>query len=398
MMTTLTVAAPLPAFSVKPKRYVLALDGVRFLAILVVILKHTGLGASSTFLPLRVLGSLVKIGGGVPLFFIISGYLITGILLDTRSTADRYRNFIARRSLRIFPLYFAYLFVTVGATWLFTSTHLHNIWVFAFYLQNIFVDRANTFGAVLPVYHLWTLGVQEQFYLLWPFLIWSCSTLRRTRILCWTVLIASFALRIYLTVHAGDIAVAGQLMPTRACEMAIGAILAIERYQETWISRVWPRLMMPLALMLVTLIYFRVEDLRPGLALVDITLALLAGCLLAAALLPNSLTARVLSKRIFTSIGGRYSYGLFMFHPAVLLFCKEVLHLGNTHANSIERVVITLSASLVLAILSYHLFEKPFLTLKRFFAARPKQTPPSLPTSIRVAPAVVFAGENHGGR
>jgi peptidoglycan/LPS O-acetylase OafA/YrhL len=393
MMTTLVATEPIAQIPIKPKRYVLALDGVRFLAILVVILKHTGLGATSTFLPLRILGSLVKIGGGVPLFFIISGYLITGILLDTRSSANRYRNFIARRSLRIFPLYFAYLALVIGTTRLFASTKFHNIWVFAFYLQNVFLHRANNFGSILPVYHLWTLGVQEQFYLVWPFLIWSCSTLRRVRGLCWSVLIGSFLIRAFITIHLGDLPLADQMMPSRAGEMCLGALLAVERYDESWLSRVWPKLMPPLAVLMVLFVFLRFEDGRVGLVLVEVTLAFLAACLLAAALVPNSLTTRILSNRVLTGIGGKYSYGLFMFHPSVLLFCEKVLRLGHTTANGIERIVITLSASLVLAVLSYHLFEKPFLTLKRFFAARPNQSPAAASDKPESAPVFSFMGQ-----
>jgi peptidoglycan/LPS O-acetylase OafA/YrhL len=355
---------------VKPKRYVLALDGVRFLAILVVILKHTGLGATSTFLPIRLLGSLVKIGGGVPLFFIISGYLITGILLDTRSSENRYRNFIARRSLRIFPLYFAYLLFAIALTRLLTPTHLHSIWVFTFYLQNIFVDRANNFGAILPVFHLWTLGVQEQFYLLWPVLIWSCSNLRHVRALCWGVLLGSFLIRAFVTIHLGDLVLADQLMPSRAGEMCLGGLLAVERYNESWISRIWPKLMLPLFAVVITLVLLHVENGKTGFLFVEEIVALVAACLLAAALIPASTTSRILSHRSLTSIGAKYSYGLFIFHPAILDFCSKVLHLGHSPVDSVERVLITLTASLILAILSYHCFEKPFLSLKRYFVAK----------------------------
>jgi peptidoglycan/LPS O-acetylase OafA/YrhL len=365
---------PIAELPDKPRPYILALDGVRFLAIVVVILKHTGLNATSSFLPLRLLGSMVKIGGGVPLFFIISGYLISGILLDTRSSENRYRNFMARRSLRIFPLYFAYLFLAVALTWLTTSTPLHSIWVFVFYLQNIFLVRADNFGAVLPVFHLWTLGVQEQFYFAWPFLLWSCSSLRRVRSLCRGIVLGSILIRIFLTIHLGEFALAERLMPCRAGEMCLGTLLAVERYEETWISRIGPKLMAPLSVLLIVLVIRHTERGNVGMLFVEEVLALLAACLLAGALVPASRTSRFLSHRVFITIGGKYSYGLFMFHPVVLLlFCGKVLHLGNTSMAGVERVAVTLAGSLVLAVLSYHFFEKPFLSLKRYFPARQKQ-------------------------
>jgi peptidoglycan/LPS O-acetylase OafA/YrhL len=317
---------------------------------------------------------MVKIGGGVPLFFIISGYLISGILLETRTTDNRYRNFMARRSLRIFPLYFAYLFLVVALTWLTTSRPLHSIWVFAFYLQNIFLERADNFGAVLPVFHLWTLGVQEQFYFAWPFLLWGCSSLRRMRSLCWGIILGSVLIRMFLTIHLGEFGLAERLMPCRAGEMCLGTLLAVERYDETWISRIGPRLMAPLSLLLIVLVIRHTEGGNLGMLVVEEVLALLAACLLAGALVPASHTARILSHPLLTAIGGKYSYGLFMFHPVVLLFfCGKVLHLGNGSTAGIERLVVTLCGSLVLAVLSYHFFEKPFLSLKRFFPAQQKQ-------------------------
>src|SRR5439155_22913898 len=97
--------------------------------------------------------------------------LLTTVIINARETEHRYRSFLTRRALRIFPLYLGYLGVAIIATFLFAGRHLQNVWVFAFFLQNTFLTAASKTGSVLPMYHLWTLPVQDQLYIFWPLLL-----------------------------------------------------------------------------------------------------------------------------------------------------------------------------------------------------------------------------------
>lgn len=348
-----------------------ALDGMRLLAVLMVVFKHTGMGASSSFAPLRMVGIFAKVGSGVPLFFVISGFLITGILMDTAHTADRYRNFLARRSLRIFPLYYLYFAAAIVVTYFVTASWVKNPWVFAAYLQNVFLFRADQTNSQLPLYHLWTLGVQEQFYVLWPLLVWGCRSLRDVRKLCWLIFFASVACRIYV-ISAGEFRLSEVLMPCRAGEMSLGGLFALEYYGATWISKVWPKLMLPLGSALVLLIATGRYVHPFSLLLLQEVIALFSVALLAAVLVPGSWSSRMLGCRPMSYLGRRYSYGLFIFHPAVLIGCERLLHLGHGFRDGLERAAGTVVGGLLLSAIFYSIVENPCLRLKAYFSARPR--------------------------
>src|SRR5687768_2757386 len=145
------------------KRSMLELDGLRAFAVLAVAWSHWAPRDLQFGLPW---------GTGVQLFFVISGFLITGILLDNKPTnaspaASRrvWRNFYLRRALRIFPLFYLVLVVS----WLFSVDPIESTWQWhAFYLSNVYYFLGNSPDAFL---HFWSLAVEEQFYLVWPFLV-----------------------------------------------------------------------------------------------------------------------------------------------------------------------------------------------------------------------------------
>jgi peptidoglycan/LPS O-acetylase OafA/YrhL len=220
------------------------LDGLRGIAILVVLLYHFAPLSG----PLHFLLPVLSVGWiGVNLFFVLSGYLITGILLDSVGQPAYYRNFIVRRSLRIFPLYYASLVLYAvlisyphAVRW---ADFVHARWGwYLVYLGNVkvFLDNYLPPGYILTP--LWSLQVEEQFYLTFPLLVYVVSRATLKRILVGSMILA-FALRIALTFglpgnHVGTYA----LMPCRMDALALGGLIALlkredpERLKGRWIG------------------------------------------------------------------------------------------------------------------------------------------------------------------
>jgi peptidoglycan/LPS O-acetylase OafA/YrhL len=183
-----TYADPAPVRTLDGQRlsgkYVPALDGIRGLAILAVLVTH-----SVPRLPATGLGywcnQLIELGTfGVDLFFVLSGFLITGILLDSKDAPNYFRNFYARRFLRLFPVYYLYLiFIALLLPAIHRAIHTHmpdfggNWWWFLLYSCNLKPDHAAN-DAYLG--HFWSLAVEEQFYLVWPAVVLLLSRRRLT--------------------------------------------------------------------------------------------------------------------------------------------------------------------------------------------------------------------------
>src|SRR5467141_1688790 len=184
--------------------HVPALDGLRGLAIIMVLFVHF-VGAcqpESAFERILIKGSNYGVWG-VDLFFVLSGYLITGILYDSKGSAHYYRNFYVRRILRIFPLYYGVLFLLFFVFPLFPSVYptgleesaRHQAWVWPFGV-NLFIALRG-WWALPYISHFWSLAIEEHFYLLWPLVVFSFrrETLER---ICLGVIVAALALRIGL--------------------------------------------------------------------------------------------------------------------------------------------------------------------------------------------------------
>src|SRR5882672_10627261 len=172
-----------------PLQHIKALDGVRGIAILLVILFHYGyLGCGWI---------------GVQLFFVLSGYLITSILLQERSQSlgAYLKRFYWRRSLRIFPLYYLYLLVLLG-TYLALKIPpaFSDQWIYLFtYTYNVRQVLPNYDGSQLLI-HLWSLSVEEQFYLIWPLLVFVFAA-HRFRTLLIALVVAVPLLRLLAALY-----------------------------------------------------------------------------------------------------------------------------------------------------------------------------------------------------
>jgi peptidoglycan/LPS O-acetylase OafA/YrhL len=318
------------------------------LAVLFVLLAHAAIAFTGVpwFHWIDGYGSL-----GVQLFFVLSGFLITGILLDAKDTPHFFRNFYVRRSLRIYPLYYALLgFVAFSGV-----VHQHGVhwWPYALYVSNIVYGNSTQ---PTPLGVVWSLAVEEQFYLVWPFIV-SILSRRSLERLCFVMIIGVICLR-----FTGVLQLHNTLLQLDA--LAAGALVACR--------------------------FDKIASWRPSAGLVACLLPLGIGMpagfwnnlsqmvqvLSSMALLVLLLGAGTVISRFFRAPALRYlgkiSYGVYLIHSLVFAaFLRSRLGLSVIQSSSAMGAVLCLSGEfcLVLAIatVSFYLFETPFLRLKRYF-------------------------------
>jgi peptidoglycan/LPS O-acetylase OafA/YrhL len=218
------------------------LDGLRGLAILAVMLYHYApqTGALRFLAPVLVTGWI-----GVDLFFVLSGYLITGILLDSVGRPGYYRNFIVRRALRILPAYYACLFlcgmVTYYPAYAFDwKDFLHATGWYFLYFGNVKEFLENQWPRMALLTPLWSLQVEEQFYLFFPLLVWALRRQTLAKALAGAA-VAALAIRVALTVAMpSNLLGVYVLTPCRMDALAMGGLIAIAiRERPEWLRKSW---------------------------------------------------------------------------------------------------------------------------------------------------------------
>jgi peptidoglycan/LPS O-acetylase OafA/YrhL len=331
------------------------LDAVRGLAVLVVLLHNTD--------KYQYTGSLARYGWmGVDLFFVLSGFLITGILLDTKDTEGYFRRFYARRCLRIWPLYYCallFMFVVVPhlrpseASRIFEPRSMP-WWSYFIYLQNFLVPAITRATGLLGV--TWSLAVEEQFYAVWPIVVRYCSQ-ARLRTLTITLICCSPVLRFFL-VHRGF-----NVYPNTFCRLdglMAGALLALVFRSKTfsgesYVRPAWIALLVsvPMALITANRLEWAVYSFT---ALASVSFVYLALCS------KQKWLQAIVGSR-FLIFTGTISYGIYVLEK-IPTDAAMSLHF-NRHPALI--LPLTAAATYGLAILSWNLLEKPFLRLKRHF-------------------------------
>lgn len=357
------------------RRHVDALDGLRGVAILLVLL-HGFDVLQNVSGAVRAFDVVLDAGWiGVQLFFVLSGFLITGILLDTRASPSYYRSFFLRRVLRIFPLYYGVLFVAFAIIpWLVPVAQdygRHQVWLWT-YLAN-YVSPFGYGEAAFP--HFWSLCVEEQFYLAWPFLV-RFGSIRGVALFSAALVVIAAASRVYLRLHFAEPVgheTAYMFTPCRVDALAIGALAAVVTRVE-WLASRWRRFgsrnlyMLGAVVICAGLLGGGIG--RVGMAMQFFGYPIIAlgfALVLLAALQGETWATRVLSAAPLRRCG-TYSYGMYVFYAPLHLFVGlpllARLQRAPSFVESMGYELAAIAATFALGALSYHVYERRFLALK----------------------------------
>jgi peptidoglycan/LPS O-acetylase OafA/YrhL len=368
-------------------KHIDALDGVRGIAILLVLMDHSlqWLGYTSR-LGYQIIAKVTLPGWvGVDLFFVLSGYLITSILLRSKGLDGYYRNFYARRALRIFPAYYFCVIVAVlivphlprrvgDMTGLFRGTK-GQAWLW-FYCTNIKLTLYHSlyFGSMDP---FWSLAVEEHFYFVWPTVVLLLSD-RSLRRLCGVLICVAPVLRTWMILHNNEVG-AYVFTLCRMDSLAWGAVAASIMHNgltgaQAFIKGTW---VWPLAL-------FAGVALWPGKGTWQLSLEVSAGISLIGFAFCGAVLGAVnrpvpmLKNRMLRSFG-KYSYGIYVwenkftqfFFPALAVTKIGRPIMAFAYVGPLFFSGMSIVASYCAGWLSYNLLEKHFLVLKKYFEYRP---------------------------
>ncbi len=328
------------------------IDGLRAIAVVAVLLFH----ASFT----RFSGGYV----GVDVFFVISGFLITQIILRELAAGQfSMTRFYARRVRRIFPALAATLLFTlaVGVALLvpYRLEQLGNsVAAVSLFVSNIlFWKTSGYFGATaeqLPLLHTWSLAVEEQFYILYPLLLLAIHRFLGGRFRWWLCVAAVLSLMLGIYLTRANPAAAFYLAPTRAWQLLCGALVAcnlVPAWRDARLREVEG--LAGLAAILASVVSYTPATPFPGVAALVPTLG--AALVIHAGLSGETIVGRVLGVRPIAFVGA-ISYSLYLVHWPVFVYAKQYAIVELTTAQSIALLFV----SFVLAILSWRFVEQPF--------------------------------------
>jgi len=355
---------------VKSRSFYIPLDGLRALCFLSVFFFHCNLEG-------------FQLGwAGVSVFFTISGFLITEILINSKYSGSYFKSFYIRRSLRIFPIYYLYIFF---ATVLFFAVKKHipnDFLYYIFYAPNLLWINTNFISDLQPLMaHLWTLAIEEQFYLIWPAVIYFIP-LKWLSPSCLIFISVALLYRIFNIYWGGCFYCTSILLPSQLDLLAFGGLLACYKsdliqnstikflIKISWIIGLVGLLFIVLAIginhgnVLKSYDFLKSpESYQQNIFTGQIFffLALIAVGLIKLCYENRSFFARsILSQPMLIRIG-KLSYGLYLYHWPVIIIMNRFIN------NKYLATIISLILTYIIALLSYNLIETYFNNLKNKF-------------------------------
>ncbi len=361
-----------------PRKYLPYLDGVRGYGFLLVFLVHYFLPSQFTHegsIAHRVFIGLEPIAFfAVPMFFVLSGYLIGGILFGTRNREGYFRVFYCRRVVRVFPVYYLALLAIGGAEFLLGFPPDRYFWSHFLFIQNLLPDYIKHQHTPAMLIQYWSLATEEQFYLLWPLVVWFFPDRRKLFGIGSFFIVLICGLRFAAPYFCSSPYQIRYCSLTRADAILLGVLLALICHKALF-ERVKPaaKWVSLIGIAAVVIRSFLKEETWPktflGEQILIPWLNFTAVAIIVAAMEENSWLNRMCSQRWICWLGKR-SYGLYIIHFVYARWFWGYVapqlsrHIPYRLAVLIS-IAISFSLTLVLAMLSYRFLEMPAQRLKQ---------------------------------
>lgn len=379
----------------RKNRIIPELDGVRGIAILMVLIFHFG-KVPPAGIP-RILPLPMRLGwAGVDLFFVLSGFLISGILLDTKTASNYFQSFYARRILRIFPIYFltilVYFHLALPLALHFghsrTGHNAPEIWYWLHVSNWRSAFQTPGVSAVNPAYdvplltHYWSLAIEEQFYLVWPFFVFLLDT-------SWLLFASSVLVLVPLCLRLAYIhnqfghEFLYRLTPFRVDSLALGCLVAIVMRNERWRAAIapWVRYAAVGAALLISgclVVQRSPSNVGPAMQSIGYTgFAVLFATLIWCAVSGSAPRLCAQLRQPFLRAFGKYSYAIYIFHYPIAFFTSRTVDRIANRFSEPTRIslwfcstLVGILASFAVALVSWNVIERRFLALKGRFAPR----------------------------
>lgn len=358
-----------------------SLDGLRAIAVLMVLMTHF-----KEATPYWLWEVFNQGGFGVYLFFVLSGFLITRILLFEKGKPAYFRNFYARRTLRIFPLYYGVLslhfwvLLRMFPTPATKGDAMYQGWLWGYAYNILVAIKGHPFFSSdwMGLGHFWTLAVEEQFYLVWPLLVWILSRETLTKF-CVAIIVLTPCIRLFFFAMGANDYWYRVFTFCQLDSLALGALLACLESSEQ-LSRLQKPATLALigigAILVAASIHWP-RSPEHGIPLIAYhgAVALFFGALVALAALGSF---RWLNNSVLAEVGQK-SYAMYVFHVPLLILAVNYIafpgwlrhRFGHAIPADVVFFATMTAATYGTAFLSYHLYEKHFLKLKAFFGPAP---------------------------
>jgi peptidoglycan/LPS O-acetylase OafA/YrhL len=376
------------AVAVRADQRIPSLDGLRAVASLMVVAYHFGPHIVRTQSPFSFLHALPQLmWSGVDLFFVLSGFLIAGILLDARQSSNYFKVFYIRRAFRIFPLYYLVLFAYIGTVAILgeRTGQLGRLfenpispWAYLFYLQNFAMTSAAGFGPIWLA-GSWSLAVEEQFYATLPLLIRKLNIRVLMRVVVATffgapILRAAIQKFRFIDPMAGHV-----LLPTCVDSLAAGVLVALlVRDHYSWITAKKRQIRWGTVACLLAWIGYQYmpnpQAIRLAFILRSGNAIVFAGVLLVILMHPKSAISRFLATQPMRQLGNM-AYSTYLFHPILLCVAFRVMTGHDPELNGssdLPALAAALLSTLALSFLSWRIFERPLLSVGHRYAYQTK--------------------------